>query len=239
MKKVYLHVPELTGWHGVLVDLLEKMDNSGLIDAADEINLCANGVRSNMEKFLLPILRSNSKIKLVHVAGDATKWEWPTINKIKHDADSSNTDDMICYTHLKGLSPARSNDPKSIDWRNYLVYWTLERWEDSVEKIEEGYELAGVNWLTAPFPHLSGNSWWATSNYIRRLPVLHDPGTIEWGSDSEYIPNVKLDEGNWRFEQEAWIGSSKPKVAEMHYSHNKADPSFHYNNQYPASNYRK
>lgn len=242
MKKLYLHVPELRGWETMLVEVLEKMDASGLVDALDEINLCINGVKSTMEIPLFPLLRASNKFKLVHVNGNAAKWEWPTIDRLKHDADADTGDNpyYVCYAHLKGLSRPDLSDAKAVDWRNYLTYWSLERWQDSIEKLDEGYELVGVNWMDNPWPHLSGNFWWATSNYIRRLDKLQDPSKIVPGQISQLLkPDIVLDPGNVRYESEAWIGQGQPKVYELHSSHNKADPSFHYNNEYPASNYRK
>jgi hypothetical protein len=239
MKKFYLHVPELTGWQLVFAEMLEKMNTSGLIDAVDEINFCTNGVRSNMELVMLPLLNTNSKFKQVHVNGDAAKWEWPTINQLKLDADSSDEDHYIGYAHLKGLSRPDITDAKAVDWRNYLSYWTIEQWEESMKQLDAGAELVGVNWLDQPWPHLSGNFWWATSNYIRRLPKLQDPSTIAPGQVSKLLkPNVILDPGNVRYECEAWIGQSSPKVHVLHASHAPADASFHYNNEYPSSNYR-
>jgi hypothetical protein len=237
MKKVYIHTPDMPGWDTTLVEILEKMDRSGMIAGVDEINICANGIFSNMQMRLLPLLNSNPKFKLVQVNGDAAKWEWPTINRLKADADASDSDDIICYTHLKGLT--RLMDQKTIDWRNYLCYWTIERWQDSLDKINEGHELVGVNWMDQPWSHLSGNMWWTTTNYLRRLPKLQDPSTITQGQVSKLLkPNIVLDPGNVRYECEAWIGQGKPNVFNLHSSHSKSDPSFHYNNEYPATNYR-
>jgi hypothetical protein len=237
MKKFYLHVPEITTWHPVLTDMLVKMETGGLLDGVDEVNFCVNGTLSTVEMVLLPLLNVSDKFKMLHVNGDAAKWEWPTLNRIKQDADASDSNDYIGYGHLKGLT--RPTDQKTIDWRNYLTYWGIERWKDSVDKLDEGFELVGVNWLDQPWPHLSGNTWWATSNYIRRLPLLQDPSKVEWGTKSKLLkPDVALDPGNIRYECEAWIGQGSPNVYEVHSSHGKADTSFHYNNLYPESNYR-
>lgn len=239
MIKVYIHTPELTGWQSVFVEMLEKMDKSGLIAAADEINFCLNGVHSDMEMFLWPLLTTNPKFKIVHVHGDASKWEWPTLNRIRLDADKDDSEDhKICYVHLKGLSRENLHDQKAVDWRNYLSYWTIEQWAGSVAQLEYGAEVVGVNWMDQPFPHFSGNFWWATTNYIRRLRNLQDPATITWGKASEYIPRTLLDPGNFRFEHEAWIGSATPNKVEVDHSHGKSDPSFHYNFEYPSTNYK-
>ena len=237
MKKFYLHIPELPTWQTIFVEMLEKMDSSGLIDEMDEINLCLNGTLSTMEIPLLPLLRSSDKIRIRHVNGDPHKWEWPTINQLKLDADASEELHYVGYAHLKGIT--RPTDQKTIDWRRHLTYWGIERWRDSVDKLDEGFELVGVNWLDHPWPHLSGNTWWANTNYIRRLPLLQDPATVVWGTKSKLLkPDIVLDPGNVRYECEAWVGQGRPHVYEIHSSHNKADVSFHYNNEYPESNYR-
>ena len=45
----------------MFADMLVKMDESGLLEGADEINLCLNGVLSNMEMFLLPLIQSSGR----------------------------------------------------------------------------------------------------------------------------------------------------------------------------------
>lgn len=240
MIKFYLHVPELPGWQSVLAEMLGKMDTSGLLESADEINFCVNGILANMEIPLLKLNEIDPKFKIVHVNGDATKWEYPTINKLKEDADNSNEAHYVGYAHLKALSRPNILDQKGVDWRNYLSYWTIERWEDNIAKLDEGFDLVGVNWTWQPWPHMSGNFWWANTNYLRQLPKLQDPSTVVPGTISALLkPNVPLDQGNIRFEAEAWSGQHEPNVYELHRSHLLADPSFHYNNVYPPELYRE
>ena len=188
MIKFYMHVPELPGWQTMFADMLVKMDESGLLEGADEINLCLNGVLSNMEMFLLPLIQSSGKIRIRHVAGDASKHEWPTINCIRDDALADNENEhVIGYAHLKGLS--RPVTKPITDWRNMLVYWTIEQWRESIAVLEQGYETVGINWADRPYPHYSGNFWWAQSNYIRRLRKVQDPATIQWGTQSTFLPD--------------------------------------------------
>lgn len=240
MKKIfYLHVPELTGWQSVFAEMVGKMDSSGMLDAVDEVHLCLNGVLSSMEIPLFPLLRSSDKFKIRHVNGDAAKWEWPTIDLIKKDADASAEDYYIGYAHLKALSRPSLADQKGIDWRHYLSYWTIERWADNFSKLDEGFEVVGINWMDNPWPHMSGNFWWSRANYVRRLKPLQDPATITPGTLSTLLkPNITLDPGNVRFESEAWIGHNSPRTFELHSSHPKGDIGFHYNNEFPSDRYR-
>lgn len=236
MKKFYLHIPELPGFQPVFAEMIDRMYRSQLIDAVDEVIFCVNGVLANVEIAYLPLLPVSDKFRVAHVNGDASKWEYPTINLIKQEADASESIDFVGYAHLKGLS--RPDDLNAVDWRHYLTYWTVDRWEENIEKLNEGYEAVGVNWMDYPWPHFSGNFWWASTNYIRRLPHLVDPTKITMGVDSTYLPNVKLDSGNFRFEHEAWIGSATPNHYQLHASPGGKDGTFHYRFPYPESNYK-
>jgi hypothetical protein len=158
MIKFYLHVPELPNWQFIFYEIVEKIAVSGLLDAADEINLCINGNLNAMLPSLEPLLDISAKFKIKHVNPDPFKWEWPSLNAIKEDLTLSNSNnDYIGYGHLKGLSRANTNDLIAKDWRDYLVYWTIEKWATNISKLKEGYNGSGVNWFDFPFPHFSGN----------------------------------------------------------------------------------
>jgi hypothetical protein len=237
MIKFYLHIPELPRWQEIFAEMLEKMNESGLVAACDEIHLCYNGTRSTGQLTLQPLTDADPKFKFVHVNGDANKYEWPTINYLKEEADAHDQVDWIGYAHLKGLT--RPDDQTAIDWRNYLTYFTIEKWEENIKRLEEGYETVGVNWMDRGWPHHSGNFWWASSNYIRRLENLGDPTKAEWGKESKYLTGIFLDNGNVRYECEAWVGSKTPKAYELHASPIKHDGSYHYRFEYPESEYKK
>lgn len=239
MIKLYIHTPELPGWQSLIAEFLEKIVSSGLDSAAHEIIICLNGNETSMREFLSPLLDTDSVFRTEHVSTDFWRCEWPTLNYLKQQCDIDTDDHYIGYAHLKGLT--KLNNKPVQDWKDYLVYWGIERWEDSIEQLKSGCDTSSVNWSETPWPHYSGNFWWATSNYIRRLEPLQDPATIDFGRVvSKYLkPNIVLDPGNFRYEHEAWLGSVLSKNRyELHAGPNKVDHDFHYHNEYPASNYR-
>ena len=74
--------------------------------------------------------------------------------------------------HTKGASLADTPLQRAVNaWRKYMEYFNLERWRDCVEVLTE-HETCGVE-LQSEDSHYSGNFWWATSEYIRRLPDPH------------------------------------------------------------------
>jgi hypothetical protein len=249
MIKFYLHTPELPGWDYVFADMVEKMATSGLIDAADEINLCLNGNLDTMMPVITPLLEISPKFVPRHVSADASRWEWPSVNAIKTDCDGDDgKNHYIGYAHLKGLTRGNVEDPIAKDWRDYLVYWTIERWKTNVDRLSEGYAGSGVNWFDKPFPHFSGNFWWASSKYLRSLNTLQDPATFSPQQVSTLVKTFagefeQLTNKNAKFECEAWIGSGNPaeRMHEIHASpvKNNYHFEFHYQNKYPASEYRE
>jgi hypothetical protein len=212
------------------------MHRSGLLDQADQINFCINGNLGAMMPILWPLVASDpDRMRLIQVHTDASKFEYPTLARLKLDADQSTTDDQIGYAHLKGLS---TGSQQSTDWRQYLTHFTINCWRDNVQALSQGYSTSGVNWSDTPWPHHSGNFWWATAAHVRGLPSVPDPDQVQHGTLSKYLTGIVLDPGNFRFEHEAWIGYSKPHYMELHASPGKLDHDWHYSNEYPAHHYK-
>jgi hypothetical protein len=64
-------------------------------------------------------------------------------------------------------------------WSTYMVDHLLM---DTFPSDGDTYETSGCNYMEEPFPHYSGNFWWASTNYIRRLPIvsLNNKHNPEW-----------------------------------------------------------
>lgn len=241
MKKFYLHTPELPGWDFVFAEMVTKMAVSGMIDAIDEIHICVNGNQENMMFLLGPLTQLSSKFIIRQVHSDATKWEWPTIDTIRNDclADDGQRH-YIGYGHLKGLSRQNLQDQRATDWRHYLSYWTIERWAENFKQLDSGCETVGINWLDEPWPHYSGNFWWATSQYIKTLDALEDPATMTEPYQSRFCTTRLLPKHEFRLECEAWIGAGgQVQRHELHASPGKPNFMFHYYNTYAPENYRE
>lgn len=245
MIKFYLHTPEMPGWNLVFAEMVTKMATSGLVDAVDQIHICVNGKVEKMNSVLEPLCELSDKFVIRPVNDNPGKWEWPTITTIHNDCLSdSDTVNYIGYAHLKGLSRGTLSDQRATDWRHYLSYWTIERWEDNLKLLSTGVETVGINWMDEPWPHYSGNFWWATDRYIRQLDRLPDPDTIVEPYRSRFCYHETrpiLPKHEFRLECEAWIGSGPKNTqrAELHSSPGKHNFMFHYYNTYSPDNYRR
>lgn len=233
--KIYVHLNDLPGAFDLMSEQMTLASEVGLLDSAEQVVLCTNGRESSFAA-AKEVLNSTDfpNVKFVHTSDDTKLWEYPTLDQLKKDCDSTDEEFYICYFHLKGLS--RLGDTRVTDWRNYMQYWCIERWEDNVAKLDEGMDTVGANFIEAPWPHYSGNFWWARASYIRKLDPMVHPRDLPWGQPSRYI-DAKLDEGNFRYEHEAWIGSKNPVWAELHASPGKQTPGWHFEHTYPRELY--
>ena len=147
------------------------------------------------------------------------------------DHAKENPDDYILFIHSKGVTNWKKEGivyEAVADWRRYMEHFVIERWQDCVSKLDEGYDACGVLWNSDTplgyYPHFSGAFYWAKGSFINTL-------------DHSYL------ETNWRYGGEMWIGTNpKAKIFEFHNSRlNDKVPlmtgASHYYKLYPRENY--
>ena len=169
---IYIHICCINNWKSVLDKLLSMIKESGLYDKTEEIRC---GVLSqNIETDIEYIKRCNDKIKIIGYSSNLALYEMPTINNIFENSFSSestlnnNKEPIyVLYLHTKGVK-----NPGHVyinDWVNYLCYFNINKHEDCINKLNEGYDAVGVNLQYLPKTHFSGNFWWSKFEYINTL----------------------------------------------------------------------
>jgi hypothetical protein len=129
---------------------------------------------------------------------------------------------------MKGLT--RWGNPNVEDWKAWLNWCVIERWQDNVKALET-HDTSGPNWDMEPWPHHSSNFWWATSDYVAGLqPLIHPHRKLMSGTTQFKY------HGHWRFDHEAWIGSGNPNAHEI--ARSFAMGGDHYEKPYPRELYR-
>jgi hypothetical protein len=233
--KIFMHLNDMPGAHELMSEQLTRLSESGLLDIAETVFMCTNGTESNFVG-AQQVLADHRNIKFWHTSNRTDLWEYPTLELLKRNcqAMTDNEEFNICYLHLKGLS--RLGDTRVTDWRNFMEYYMIDRWEDCVEKLENGYDLVGTNIIEKPWLHSSGNFWWSKSSYVKKLDPLIHPENYQWGTPSK-LTGAILDGGNFRYDHEAWIGSGNPTWFEIASSPGKQTPGWHFENNYPTDLY--
>jgi hypothetical protein len=190
--------------------LIKKINETKLINTLEKIYINNIGIpieNKYGEKY--DICNYSTNIKLV---------EFPTINKLLQFSQY-NPNYNILYLHTKGILHDDNN--KCInDWIDMMVYFLINNYETCISKLHNGFQVVGCNHnLWNARPHFSGNFWWASSNYLKNIPLLKS-------DDSNNFNN--------RWDAEFWIYQNKPKIFEMHNSR-----TCHYTNEYPMQRYHK
>jgi hypothetical protein len=214
---------------------MSRLSESGLLDIAKVVHMCSNGHPDNF----LPAqeaLAEYRQIMWYHTSNRTDLWEYPTLDLLRRNCVAADESDdfNVLYFHLKGLS--RLGDQRVTDWRNFMEYHMIDRWQDCVAKLNEGFDLVGTNMIEQPWLHSSGNFWWSHSGYIKKLQPLTSPEKLPWNTPSPYTGAV-YDGGNFRYDHEAWVGTGNPNWFEIASSPGKQTPGWHFENLYPESEY--
>lgn len=114
--------------------------------------------------------------------------------------------EYIGYWHTKGANHIGSESCQ--DWRRYMEHFFLQGPPEQI-----GWDVSGVNYRTVPWPHFSGDFFWARGDYIRGFP---EP---VWQADRNY----------W----EEWVCSRPHRPLNLH------DAGVdHYHQRYPPERYQ-
>lgn len=170
----------------IFLDQINYIKTTKLYDNLDYIYVTLLG-----KFFDLP---QDDKIKLIYYSDNTNEWEFPHINNIKIFSDNINTNINILQIHTKGVL----GKPHSYEWRKYLEYFLIEKYDLCLEALEN-YHSVGVN---AQYyfdeenklrNHYSGNFWWAKSNYIKNLKPLKND-TDRYVTEHWLIGNLSLND---------------------------------------------
>lgn len=178
------HVYCAHGWHRLVSAQLETLRESGLLAATRKLFVSIIAPREeDVEVFLR--LADSDKVELVAIHQDPSRYEYPALEHLWRVAKRE--DCLLYYFHSKGISYQsvetddrlyRSFLRKITAWREMLEYFVFEKWQVAVNVLSAGYDTYGCyQWPPRGYTMYSGNFWWVTSDYARRLPSF-DPAVI-------------------------------------------------------------
>lgn len=103
---------------------------------------------------------------MVHNGNEVDAYERPTLRHLHQTATEAQTPFYALYLHTKGVTNA---SPPVSDWVDYMLYFALNRHEDVMSKLSDGFDACGVEYTGRINSCYAGNFWWATSTYIATL----------------------------------------------------------------------
>jgi len=203
----FVHVTLAPGWKSIFQELIALIKCSGLYDRSETIWVGLLGPAPEQFEY------RDLKLNVVYHGADLRRFEFPTLELLQN---SCYRPSCLCYyLHLKGVFSERQY-PNVGNWRKYMQYFVVERHQECIAALRT-HDVCGVNWQRHPWPHFSGNFWWATAEYIRTLPRISDVAQ------------------SYRWNAERWIGMGREiSVMCLHQSHIN-----HYLQSYPKEAYVK
>jgi len=223
MIKIFNHVTDLQNDTSIALEQVKLFESTGLLDAADEVNMMLHYHESSFD-WLKERWKNRTNVKYHFFNMDYQPYyEYTTALYTQEQCHASEEEFYLLYLHSKGNFTRTQGN---VNWRNYMQYWDIERWEDCVAKLDEGYELVGGGFLNnPPFPYFAGNFFWARSSYIKRCQKLIDPKENDFAPQMDKQPHL-------RYDIECWHGSGNPKWFDLH-------PGEHERWYLPPETYRK
>lgn len=215
----FMHVYPVNNWQEIVERQLTKINKSGMLNKTEKLFVGINGNDGNWIGSL------SDKIEILYQVDKPELEQSLTLSFLymfaKADADNSH---FIYYTHTKGVTHLESK-PQS-DWCKMMEYFIIMKHETCIKELHKS-DVVGINWHLGEGymgasskkcggikvgPHFSGNFWWATSEYLKKLPSLY--------------PLIS------KYQCEFWIGSGNPRVSELWHS-----GIHHHRKPYPESKY--
>ncbi len=163
----------LNGASGEIIpQQLQRLKSSGLYDKAEEIRL-------HTSDNAVPITGMLTNYPKIALRQNRDKFSELDTLRALHDYACTHPGKQVLYMHTKGASKYY---PPVNDWRRMMEYFLIDKYEDCLKTLD-CCDVLGVNYMGAPKPHLSGNFWWATTDYLKRLKPL---GPAASRTDAEF-----------------------------------------------------
>ncbi len=175
------HVYCAQGWERLVSRQMSNLRQSGLLDASRKLYVSIITQRdSDIDNFLR--IADSDKVEIIVQHQDPQRYEYPALEYLYEVARRE--DCLLYYFHTKGISYQtlntddrlfRSFQRKIEAWREMLEYFVFDKWQVAVNVLTEGYDTYGCyQWPPRKYTMFSGNFWWVTSNYVRRLPTFDE-----------------------------------------------------------------
>jgi predicted O-methyltransferase YrrM len=225
---VFVHNYLANNWQYVVRDQLDGLVASGLYKRADKIHYGVYGESTaDLDAFrrIVSSFDEDSKISVCEYTDN--EFEYTTLEHLQAYC-CANRSAKVLYYHTKGTS--REFDYKIDSWRKCMEYFNIEKWNDSLEMLEDS-EVCGALYEEeyriffgdsredlVLKNYFSGNFWWARADYVSGLPN---------------ITRIKS-EGGDRTACELWLGMGSHRWTSIY----RINTSNYYLNYFDPTTYR-
>ena len=204
---LFSHIINIGSGMDITHEQADLLESSGLLDACDSAIMNLH-FESKPYNWLSDRWISRKNVTY-RVYGNAYKewYEATTELAVQNYLRHNKGEYYICHITHKGCSHPPGGHQ---NWRKYMQYWNIERWQDCVAKLDEGYDMCGAAFLdNPPHPFYAGNFYWAKASYLRKCRHMETPEYTNFLPQFSHQPHH-------RFDWECWHGSGNPRAYDLH-----------------------
>lgn len=194
----FWHIYCANDWKKIVAEQLFALSFSGLEFSALFVTVNTSNVEEY--KYVKDLLTLNFA-KNIYISHETeNEYEFPALRLLKTFCDKYKQLAHILYFHTKG---AGSIEIYKKYWRyamEQIVIWNFKKCRQKLLTCD----AVGIGWREmGKISHFSGNFWWASSLYIKKLPVF-----------DTYVDNFRNYDprGHIRLSAEFYIGAANPKI---------------------------
>jgi len=197
---VFYHIYCNKNTEALVKDQVFRILFSGLYKRVTAIKCFLAGEQDIINKVKGMLQNIGKKFEIVKEGPNDTSYERFTLLEIKNHI---NDDDKFLYCHTKGVSEISHFSGKTPEyenifwWRTWMEYFLIGQFEKCIEELNN-YDIVGVNYTVKTLgPHFSGNYWWSTGKYYKKLantigPIYSQPEVYIFSGNPKY---KDIDEG--------------------------------------------
>lgn len=172
MNIVFYHLALMGSGIDIAKEVVGQIVDSGLYDNIEKLYISVVGKGKDQLK---EIKGSLEKISIVYHGVPVTEYEYPSM-KLIEDFSVANDCNLIYLTGLGTTGRTTERENK----RNYINYFLIDKWQDCVYWLEQGWDCVGVDFREDPKRHFTGFQYWTKSSYFRTLPKVIELNTEKY-----------------------------------------------------------
>jgi hypothetical protein len=198
---IYYHIYTINNWLEIVKEQINLVQSTNLL----KNSILRVGVLYDNEKEIDEVKNffvNYKNIEFLFFSINSGYAESETLSMMKKFSDQSQKNYNVLYLHTKGVTQYNSVRELPVkEWRNMMEYFLIEKWNDCIDKLNQGYDCCGIN-LKSHTGNIRGK--------LQETKIFD--GNFFW-TKTDYVK--KLDESllfEHRYSAENWITSSNPNL---------------------------
>jgi DUF971 family protein len=182
MHYIYYHIFLFSDWKIIVVDQLECLKNSGLLEnCVVRVGIVFEKNSAHEIEEIKNLLSNYDNIEILFIRHTSPCGECDTLFELDKFAKTAEQDLKILYIHSKGVTQLYTERHEFVwSWRKLMEYFLVLNWKECITKLDEGYDCCGINYQDHAgvvknerklIKIFNGNFFWVKTSYLKKLDI--------------------------------------------------------------------